>query len=199
MGSLPAARQFQAFGPGPLRPSHSNWPHPVVRPREQRCEWLRSRSEGQGGPVRTQQGSQDFEAASRSLSSACGVSCRAGAERARASRGFTAKLAPGSWFPRSTDWSADSATPNVQKIAEGVRATRFLRQCAGPRAGRRLGWRVRSSVAVPSAAPRRATPTRTKASPRRAKATVTTLPEVRGWLGATRGRAAPRVASQPPP
>ena len=31
----------------------------------------------------------------RSLSSACGVSCRAGAKRACASRGFTAELAPG--------------------------------------------------------------------------------------------------------
>jgi hypothetical protein len=42
----------------------------------------------------------------RSLSQACGVSCRAGAERACASHGFTVRFAPGNWVPRSADLAA---------------------------------------------------------------------------------------------
>src|SRR5581483_5107833 len=44
-------------------------------------------------------GSVSFAGRKFSLSSAGGVSCRAGAERDRASRGFTARFAPGTMGP----------------------------------------------------------------------------------------------------
>ena len=57
------------------------------------------------------------------LSSACGVSCRAGAERACASRGFTAGLAPRElWVPRSAAFDG----PRIRRAAIYTSARRLV-------------------------------------------------------------------------
>jgi hypothetical protein len=78
-----------------------------------------------------------------SLSSACGVSCRAGAKRACASYGFTVGLAPGIWVPRSADFSG----PRIRRRGNiQIPAARASRQSYGRLVGAFLThWHGRHS------------------------------------------------------
>ncbi len=113
----------------------------------------------------------------RSLSSAYGVSCRAGAERACASRGFTAGFAPGLWVPRSAGFVPGGlGVAGIYKTLPPDFGKRYVFPPGGPPTSRRPASSRRPAALM---APRRAS----GALPRpRRPAPLTAPPPARGAL-----------------